>query len=61
MNKTLLDALFQPQSIAVVGASTKPGKIGYTVTERLIKDGYKGAIYPINPGASELLGLKVYP
>lgn len=61
MDKTLLDGLFQPQSIAVVGASTKPGKIGYTVTERLVKDGYTGAIYPINPGASELLGLKVYP
>jgi len=61
VDKTLLDALFQPKSIAVVGASTKPGKIGYTVTDRLIKDGYPGPIYPINPGASELLGLKVYP
>ena len=61
MNKALLDGLFRPKSIAVVGASTKPGKIGYTVTERLIKDGFKGPIYPINPTASELLGLKVYP
>jgi acyl-CoA synthetase (NDP forming) len=61
VNKALLDGLFKPKSIAVVGASTKPGKIGYTITERLIKDGFKGPIYPINPTASELLGLKVYP
>lgn len=56
-----LDALLKPKSIAVVGASATPGKIGYTVVNNLIKEGYKGKIYPINPGAQEILGLKCYP
>ncbi|HWQ46328.1 MAG TPA: acetate--CoA ligase family protein [Longilinea sp.] len=56
-----LDTLLKPKSIAVVGASATPGKIGYTVVNNLIKEGYKGNIYPINPGAQEILGLKCYP
>ncbi len=56
-----LDNLLQPKSVAIVGASTQPGKIGYTVIENLIKGDYKGKIYPINPTASEILGFKVYP
>jgi acetyltransferase len=51
----------RPKSVAVVGASTQPGKIGYTVVENLIKGGYQGPLYPINPQADELLSLKVYP
>jgi len=49
-----------PKSVAVVGASATPGKIGYTVVHNLIKDGYDGKIYPINPSADEIQGLKVY-
>ncbi len=60
MNNEVLDGLFRPKSVAVVGASTTPGKIGYTVVQNLIESGYEGEIYPINPGAQELLGLKVY-
>jgi len=56
----VLNALFKPKSVAVVGASTQPGKIGYTVVENLIEGKYEGAIYPINPSATEILGLKVY-
>jgi len=56
----LLNGLLRPKSIAVIGASAKPGKIGYTVLENLLKDGYQGKIYPINPEATEILGLKVY-
>ena len=56
-----LDKLLQPKSVAIVGASTQPGKIGYTVIENLIKGDYKGRIYPINPSATEILGLQVYP
>ncbi len=61
MDVTNLDNLLKPKSVAIVGASTQPGKIGYTVIENLIKGDYKGKIYPINPTASEILGLKVYP
>jgi acetyl coenzyme A synthetase (ADP forming)-like protein len=56
----LLNGLLRPKSIAIIGASAKPGKIGYTVIDNLIRDGYKGKIYPINPEATEILGLKVY-
>ncbi len=60
MDNEVLDGLFRPKSVAVVGASTQPGKIGYTVVENLIKSKYDGNIYPVNPNAEELLGLKVY-
>ncbi len=59
MNKEALDKLMRPKSVAVVGASSQPGKIGYTVLENLIKGGYKGNIYPINPAATEILSLPV--
>ncbi len=61
MDKELLDALLRPTSVAVIGASATPGKIGYTVVSNLINEGYSGPIYPINPSATEILGLKVYP
>jgi len=55
-----LDAFFFPKSIAVVGASSTPGKGGYRMVDNLIR-GYQGAIYPINPSAQEILGLTAYP
>jgi len=61
MNNPALDTILKPRSVAVVGASATPGKIGYSVVNNLLKDGYQGKIYPINPTASEILGLKVYP
>ncbi len=60
MSTENLLGLFQPKSIAVVGASSTPGKIGYTVLENLIKAEFKGPIYPINPSGGEILGLNVY-
>jgi acetyltransferase len=57
----LIEGMLRPSAIAVVGASTIPGKIGYTVLDNIIKGGYPGKIYPINPGATEILGLKTYP
>ena len=55
-----LDSLFKPSSIAVVGASHKPGKIGYAIIENLINAGFKGSIYPVNPKGGVILGFKVY-
>lgn len=49
-----------PKTVAVVGASTKPGKVGYDILENLIKCGYKGDIIPVNPNATEILGKKCY-
>ena len=59
MNKEAINKLMRPKSVAVVGASSQPGKIGYTVLENLLKGGYKGKIYPINPAATEILSLPV--
>jgi acetyltransferase len=56
----ILTGLLRPKSIAIVGASATPGKIGHTVVKNLIESGYEGGIYPINPTADEILGLKVY-
>lgn len=60
MEKEVLNKLLKPKSIAVIGASGTPGKIGYTVLDNLLKDGYKGKIYPINPQAEDILGLKCF-
>ncbi|KPL73977.1 acetyl-CoA synthetase [Bellilinea caldifistulae] len=56
-----MNGLLRPNKIAVVGASATPGKIGYTVVKNLLEGGYQGKIYPVNPSATEILGLKVYP
>jgi len=61
VDKQVLDKMLRPKSIAIVGASATPGKIGYTVIDNLIKGGYSGKIYPINPTCNEILGLKAYP
>lgn len=61
MENVVLDGLLRPKAVAVIGASTDPAKIGYTVVSNIIDSGYKGDIYPINPKADEILGLKAYP
>ena len=53
--------MFYPQTIAIIGASSKPGKIGYALLKNIVEYGYEGRIYPINPERSEILGLKTYP
>jgi len=61
VDQKALNGLLRPNKIAVVGASATPGKIGYTVVKNLLEGGYQGKIYPVNPSATEILGLKVYP
>lgn len=56
----MLEKLFQPTSVAVVGASENPGKLGHQVLANLIASGFGGAIYPVNPKAHEILGHKAY-
>jgi len=55
-----LNKLLTPKSVAVIGASATPGKIGYSVMRNLIDGGYAGAIYPINPSSTEILGIQAY-
>ncbi len=56
-----LRPFFTPDGVAVIGASTTPGKLGYGVIANLIKSGYPGPIYPINPRADKILNLSAYP
>ena len=60
MNNDSIDALMRPKSIAIVGASATPGKIGYTVVKNLQDSKFAGAIYPINLRDPEILGLQCY-
>ena len=57
----MLDLFFCPQSVAVVGASRDPEKLGYAVLANLDEGGYPGRLYPVNPKAKKILGLKAYP
>ncbi len=56
----MLSKLFNPDSIAVIGASTNPRKVGHTVVKNILQHGYQGRVYPINPSADRIEGLKAY-
>jgi len=56
----MLESLFRPKSAAVIGASSKELSIGNRVIKNLIDFGFKGEIYPINPKADEIRGVKAY-
>jgi acetyltransferase len=51
-----LDAIFRPKSVAVVGASNAPEKYGYIILKNILDAGFAGAVYPVNPKATEILG-----
>lgn len=56
-----LDAIFSPRSVAVVGASTTAGKVGHDIFVNILKGGYKGTLYPVNPKASAVASVRAYP
>ena len=56
-----MESFFTPESVALVGASSTPGKIGNSVLVALGKQDYKGKVYPINPKQESILGIKCYP
>ncbi len=60
MDLEVLNGLLRPKSVAVVGASDTPGKIGYTVVRSLLESKYEGPIYPINPKGGTIQGLQAY-
>ncbi|MFB8281019.1 acetate--CoA ligase family protein [Nocardia colli] len=59
--RTPLERLFDPRSIAIVGASASPAKRGFQAVRALQQAGYEHPIYPVNPKAHEILGLRVVP
>jgi acetate---CoA ligase (ADP-forming) len=56
-----LDPIFNPRTVAVVGASNTPGKWGYSLMDRPLKAGFPGTVIPVNPRVSEVLGQRAYP
>lgn len=56
----ILNNFFNPSSIALIGASRSPGKVGYEILKNILNSNFKGKIYPINPNADEILGLKCF-
>ena len=57
----IMHSLFNPQSVAVVGASDNPNKLGYHVMKSLVNGGFKGTIIPVNSGADAIFNLKACP
>lgn len=55
-----LKAVFEPRSVAVIGASATPGKSGYFFTKELLVGGFKGKVYPINPKGGDIDGYPMY-
>lgn len=56
----MLEAVFEPQSVAVIGASPDPSRLGHQVLRNIVHHGFKGQIYPIHPKASSVLHLPAY-
>ena len=55
-----IDVLFNPNSVAIIGASRDPGKIGHVLLRNFLEGGFRGGVYPVNPKCDEILGLKCY-
>ncbi len=56
-----LDAVFRPQSVAVIGASRTPGTVGYMIIDNLLRHGFTGAVWPVNPKAQAVHGVPANP
>jgi acetyl coenzyme A synthetase (ADP forming)-like protein len=56
-----LKAIFEPRSVAVVGASRHPDTIGYVILDSLLRDRYTGAVYPVNPRSEVVHSMRAYP
>jgi acetyl coenzyme A synthetase (ADP forming)-like protein len=59
MNK--LKSIFYPKSIAIIGASRHPGSVGHSLLANIIDSRFQGVVYPVNPHAEAILGIKCYP
>jgi acetyltransferase len=56
-----LDAIFAPRSVAVIGATEKPGSVGRTILRNLVSSPFGGTVFPVNPNRPNVLGIKAYP
>src|SRR5690348_13699344 len=56
-----LDVFFKPRSVAVIGATAKPGHVGRAILWNLISSPFGGTVYPVNPKRAAVLGIRAYP
>ena len=56
-----LDAIFNPKSVAVVGASAEAGKVGHDIFANILRGNFQGTLYPVNPRAKHILSVRAYP
>src|SRR5574341_167547 len=56
-----LDPLLRPKSIAVIGASRKESSIGWQILHNLLRSGFQGPVYPVNPAATAIHSIRAYP
>lgn len=56
-----LRPFFQPRSIAIIGASRDPTKIGYRLLDAITTCRFRGTVYPVNPKTTEIIGIRTYP
>ncbi|HHT9114833.1 MAG TPA: acetate--CoA ligase alpha subunit [Candidatus Wunengus californicus] len=56
----MLEHFFSPKTVAVVGASREEGKVGHDLLKNLVRHGFQGKVYPVNPHAGNILGIKTY-
>jgi acetate---CoA ligase (ADP-forming) len=56
----MMDLFFKPRSVAVLGASGTPGKLGYVILKNIADSDFAGEVYPVNPKSDEILGYKVH-
>ena len=56
-----VEPIFFPRSIAVIGASRHKGKVGYAILRNLLVNEYQGKLFPVNPNADSVQGIKAYP
>jgi acyl-CoA synthetase (NDP forming) len=56
----MMDLFFKPRSVAVLGASGTPGKLGYVIVKNIADSDFAGKVYPVNPKSDEILGYKVH-
>src|SRR3989344_2601110 len=56
-----MTSFLRPRSVAIIGASRDPKKIGHTILSNILSAGFKGKLYPVNPHATKIRGLRAYP
>lgn len=56
-----MEKIFNPETIAVVGATNRKGHVGYSILENLLSSGYEGTVYPVNPKRKSVQSVKTYP